>query len=152
MNRELKGSHVLIIALSAFAIIIAANLTMLFSATGTFPGLVVKNSYVASQGWNARTEAQQALAWQSAVSYRDGTLQITLADRAGTPVATDLVITLGRPTTDRDDVTHRVAVREGSASLSIALDQGTWRVDLATPDGKYRRSDRIHAGDSDAAR
>ena len=147
MTRELKGSHVLIIALSAFAIIIAANLTMLFSATGTFPGLVVKNSYVASQGWNARTEAQQALAWHAGVSYQEGALQITLTDRAGTPVATDLVVTLGRLTTDRDDISHRVVVREGVALLPIALGQGTWRVDLATPDGIYRRSDRVHVGE-----
>ena len=56
--RPLTGRKVLLIAVAAFAVILAANLAMLLAATGTFPGLVVKNSYVASQDWTARTDAQ----------------------------------------------------------------------------------------------
>ncbi|MEM1164482.1 MAG: FixH family protein, partial [Pseudomonadota bacterium] len=69
---ELKGGHVLMIAITAFGIIIAANMTMLFAATGSFPGLVVENSYIAGQGWNQRTQAQHDLGWTSEVLFQDG--------------------------------------------------------------------------------
>ena len=52
MTKELTGRHVLIITLAAFGVIIAVNLVMAFLAVGSFPGLEVKNSYVASQDFD----------------------------------------------------------------------------------------------------
>lgn len=46
--KELTGRHVLLMFVAGFGIIIAVNLTLAFSAVRTFPGLEVKNSYVAS--------------------------------------------------------------------------------------------------------
>ena len=63
--KPLTGRKVLLIAVAAFGVVIAANLAMLLAATGTFPGLVVKNSYVASQGFDAKTAAQRAEASQT---------------------------------------------------------------------------------------
>ena len=48
MSQELTGQKVLAITATGFAIIIGVNITMAYSALSTFPGLVVKNSYVAS--------------------------------------------------------------------------------------------------------
>ncbi|MEM9970975.1 MAG: FixH family protein, partial [Pseudomonadota bacterium] len=44
MVKELKGWHVATMFVCGFAIIIAVNLTLAFSAVRTFPGLEVKNS------------------------------------------------------------------------------------------------------------
>ena len=68
--RELTGRHVLVITVSAFAVIIGVNLTLAYQAVATFPGLEVQNSYVAGQGFNDRKAAQEALGWTLVPSYR----------------------------------------------------------------------------------
>ena len=95
--RPLTGRKVLLIAVAAFAVILAANLAMLLAATGTFPGLVVKNSYVASQGWDRKTEAQRALGWRAAADYGDGTVRVAMTGRDGAPVrGLSVVAVVGR--------------------------------------------------------
>jgi nitrogen fixation protein FixH len=131
MTKELKGFHVLMIALSAFAIIITANLAMLFAATGSFPGLVVKNSYIASQGWNDRTAEQQALGWTTQVFYSGETLGIELANADGTAAElAGLDVTIGRPATDAQDQTF---VLEGQSPyrIPVLLAPGKWLVRIA---------------------
>lgn len=133
--KRLTGRGVLIIALAAFGIIIAANLAMLFAATGSFPGLVVKNSYVASQGWDRRTAAQRALGWQASAAYRAGALHVTMTARDGKPV-TGLTITavVGRPASTREDI--HLDLAEGSAGYVAPLDlaPGRWRVEISSTD------------------
>ncbi|MEM7060213.1 MAG: FixH family protein [Pseudomonadota bacterium] len=136
MIQELKGRHVLLIAVTAFAIIVAANMAMLFAATGSFPGLVVKNSYVASQGWNAKTKAQQVLGWNSEVSYQDGTLTLSLSDADGHAVR-DLKLraSIGRPGTDRYDQPIDFLQTAAGYRAQVALSAGIWQVRLKTLDG-----------------
>ena len=50
----LTGRKVFFITAGAFAVIIGVNVTMAVLAVGTFPGLEVKNSYVASQSFDAK--------------------------------------------------------------------------------------------------
>ncbi|MEM1383809.1 MAG: FixH family protein [Pseudomonadota bacterium] len=137
--RELKGWHVLAIALSAFAVIIGANMTMLFSATGSFPGLVVKNSYVASQHWNRLTATQRALGWQVGSDYEDGILTVRLTDESGAPVPGLAVqATVGLPATDVED--REIALREAAAGYfaPVPLAAGQWRVALRAVDAEGR--------------
>ncbi|MEL7345657.1 MAG: FixH family protein, partial [Pseudomonadota bacterium] len=49
--RQLTGWHVFGMFALAFGIIISVNMTLAFQAVRTFPGLEVKNSYVASQAF-----------------------------------------------------------------------------------------------------
>lgn len=149
MTRELTGRHVLVIAVTAFAIIIGANLTMLFAATGSFPGLVVKNAYVASQGWNARTEAQAELGWTVAVDYEAGALRILLADRDGRAIAAvPMEIRVGRPTVDTDDTMHNVLTGPGGVAVPVDLDHGYWRVEMRTTDGtEWQTTARLFIGE-----
>lgn len=142
MTRELTGRHVLLIAIAAFGVIVAANLTMLFSATGTFPGLVVKNAYVASQGWNDRVAAQEALGWQAEFSHRADAILITLTDNEGRPVRdAALTATLGRPTTDAEDRTYALAWTDAGYEIPVALTPGSWRIDLeAAGDVAFRKT------------
>ena len=136
MTKRLTGYHVLAIAGGAFAIIIGANLAMLFAATGSFPGLVVENSYVASQDWNRRTEAQQALGWTVEIGYDGGEIAVTLTGRDGAPGdGADLRLIVGRPSSQADD---RELTARGGAGLYRAaaeLAPGLWRIEVHTASG-----------------
>ena len=56
------GRHMLAVVCTFFGVVIAVNVVMAIAATGTFPGLVVANSYVASQGYNELLAAARAQA------------------------------------------------------------------------------------------
>ena len=60
---KLTGWHVLAIFVGCFSVIVTVNLTLAYNAVATFPGLEVKNSYVASQHFDAERRAQEALGW-----------------------------------------------------------------------------------------
>lgn len=60
---EIRGIHVLSAFVVGFGIIIAVNLTLAINAVRSFPGLEVKNSYVASQGFETARAAQDELEW-----------------------------------------------------------------------------------------
>ncbi len=135
--KPLTGRTVLLIAVAAFGVVIAANLAMLLAATGTFPGLVVKNSYVASQGWDRKTAAQRALGWRAAAWYGDGTLRVTMTGRDGAPVTgLSVVAVVGRPASAREDVRLELAEgAEGYAAL-LVLAPGMWRVMITGADAE----------------
>lgn len=132
-ERPLTGKKVLLIAVAAFGTVIAANMTMMFAATGTFPGLVVKSAYVEGQGWNDRKAAQEALGWEAALLYESGALTIDLGEAAA---GTALELLIGRPTVDAED--RRATVRAGEP-LAIALAPGAWRIEMkAMGDAPYQ--------------
>ena len=85
-DHPLTGGHVLAIVALFFGTVIAVNGVMAWLATGSFPGMVVKNSYVASQQYNARIAAERALAAQgirAAVTTTGGYLHFELRDPTG---------------------------------------------------------------------
>ncbi len=135
MTRELNGRHVLAIAVGAFAVIVGANVAMLVAAVGSFPGLVVKNSYVASQGWNKRSEAQAALGWKTAVSYNGQQLFVRIRGKDGLPVqGLALSARLGRPSSAAEDRVITLAGTPDGYRAEAALSPGVWRIDLSAPD------------------
>ncbi|MCV3271739.1 FixH family protein [Roseobacter sinensis] len=102
--KQLTGRHVALIFVSAFTVIIAVNLTLAYSALSTFPGLEVKNSYVASQHFDKNRAAQQALGWSVLAQARGDEVVLSITDTAGRPVqVAELDATLGRATHVRDD-------------------------------------------------
>lgn len=127
--RELTGRHVALIFVTAFSIIIAVNLKLAFSAVGTFPGLEVKNSYVASQSFDARRSAQQALGWQVSARTEEDQVILTIQDAQGTAVQVQsLTATLGRATHVQDDMTPLFTF-DGTAYVAHApLSAGNWNI------------------------
>ncbi len=84
MTRPFTGRHMAAIIISFFAVIIAVNLTMAYFARSSWTGLVVKNSYVASQSFNRDAEIarqQQALGWQMTLSVKREAVQFIVLDR-----------------------------------------------------------------------
>ena len=137
-NRRLKGSHVFLITVSAFAIIIGVNFTMAFKAVSTFPGLEVKNSYVASQSFEARRAAQTALGWNVDASVSDGILSIAFTDAETKVVAPETVsVLLGRTTSSADDQRPELAFNDISFTAPVDTSKGLWtlRINATAGDG-----------------
>ena len=81
MTRRFTGWHFTVIIIAFFGVVIAVNLTMAVFATRTFGGVVVENSYVASQNYNDWLDAakrQQKLAW-SIEAALDEQRRVTIA-------------------------------------------------------------------------
>ena len=147
---EFTGRHMLVIMLAFFGVIIAVNLTMASFANSSWSGLVVKNSYVASQEFNEKAaagRAQAALGWSATMAFADGEFVYSLADKDGKPVRIDgAVAQFRRPITDVED--QSVALMKtgsGRAAASISLRDGAWIVEvdadagMATPYRDVRR-------------
>lgn len=66
MRGEFTGKRMTVVIVSGFAVIIAVNLLMATLAVRGFGGVIVENSYVASQQFNSwlnAAERQKALGW-----------------------------------------------------------------------------------------
>lgn len=128
-ERKLTGWHVLAIFVGAFGIIIGVNLTLAYSAVATFPGLEVKNSYVASQSFDARRDAQEALGWDVAADARDGEVILSITDEAGKPVqVVDLEAVLGRATHVKDDMTPNFVFNGRAYVAQVDVERGNWNI------------------------
>ena len=101
---RLKGWHVLTGFVSAFAVIISVNVFMATSAVRTFPGLEVKNSYVASQEFDRRRTQQEALGWTVLADWTGGMVHLSITDADGPVRVKDLHAVVGRATQVADDV------------------------------------------------
>lgn len=65
-RKRFTGRHITIILVAFFGVVVAVNVTMATFAARTFGGVVVENSYVASQRYNewlAAARKQDALGW-----------------------------------------------------------------------------------------
>lgn len=126
---ELTGRHVFAITTGAFAVIIGVNVLLAVKAVSTFPGLEVGNSYVASQGFDARKAAQVALGWRMEAGYTQGRMVLTFTDREGLPVrVSDLEVLVGRTTEAAQDVWPVFAPVGDVYEADLALDWGKWMV------------------------
>ena len=134
---EIKGWHVLAGFVLAFGTIIAVNLTLAFNAVRTFPGLEVKNSYVASQSFDANRDAQLGLGWEVSARVEGNVLRLVVLEtgQAIAPIVEDAVF--GRATSVVDD---QVPAFEWDGTALVApvdAGPGNWnlRVRLRAEDG-----------------
>ena len=131
-KRGLTGWHVLALFCTMFGIIIAVNITLAVSAVRTFPGLEVKNSYVASQSFDRDRTAQQALGWTVSASMERDLLVLQIDDDLGPVAPTITRATLGRATHVGDDRELNFKF-DGTAHFAGAagLAPGNWNLRLA---------------------
>lgn len=126
-ERKLTGWHVFGIFAAAFGVIIAVNVVLAVKAAGSFPGLVVKNSYVASQTFNDRKAAQVSLGWNLDVTYRNAALVFDFQDKSGQPVQLDsLDVLIGRATNVRDDIKAQPLFNGTTYDYVVPLKDGVW--------------------------
>ena len=126
-ERKLTGWHVFGIFAVAFGVIIAVNVLLAVKAAGSFPGLVVKNSYVASQTFNDRKAAQVSLGWDLNIGYLNDKLVFDFRDQGGQPVQLgSLDILIGRATNVSDDITAQPLFNGSTYDYAVPLKDGVW--------------------------
>ncbi len=92
------GKHMLGVMIAGFGIVAAVNFYMASLAVGGFHGIVVENSYVASQkfnDWISEAKADQALGWETRAA-RDDAGHVVLST-AGVPSGATITAELRRP-------------------------------------------------------
>jgi len=130
MIRELKGWHVASGFVVAFGIIITVNLTLAFNAVRTFPGLEVKNSYVASQSFDVDRAAQEALDWDVTALLDGDELRLTILE-SGMPIAPEIEQAIfGRATFVGHDQTPNFVFRDGALIAPVDAGSGNWNLRL----------------------
>ncbi len=135
-TRQITGRHVLLVAVAFFGVVFGANMALVVAATGSFPGLVVKNSYVESQLWNDRKAAAEALGWDATVGYGEGRIRVEIAGPEGAAVEdAALVAIVGRPAQAETDRRLVLAPVDGGYEARIALAPGNWRAAIETVQG-----------------
>ncbi|TGD67662.1 nitrogen fixation protein FixH [Tabrizicola sp. WMC-M-20] len=137
---EFTGRKMAIVMVSFFGVIMAVNFLMAYKAVSTFPGLEVKNSYVASQKFDTIRAAQQELNWTMTPDYdaADRRLYLAFTDSDGQPAQiTDLSVLVGRSTAARDDQTPDFTYAANLWTTPLDLEPGKWllRVEARAVDG-----------------
>lgn len=127
--KTLTGRHVALIFCGCFSVIITVNLTLAYNAVKTFPGLEVKNSYVASQHFDENRAAQEALGWKIYAESRGGEVSLSITDEVGAPVeVARLDATLGRATHVQDDQTPDFKFNGSRYVAPATLAAGNWNL------------------------
>ncbi|MGB8817275.1 MAG: FixH family protein [Rhizobiaceae bacterium] len=130
-GKPFTGVHMLAVLGLFFGTIITVNLVMAYYANSTWSGLVVKNSYVASQEFNSKVadvKAQEALGLKGRLTAGNGIVHWTLTNAVGTPADTIAVqVLFRRPVTDKADFTVDMAKdAAGNWTGKHALADGVW--------------------------
>lgn len=131
------GWHMLGIMVLFFGTIITVNVVMAWNAISSWSGLVVQNTYVASQQFNGKVEAAKAFAasgLEGALQISDGRVIYRLKDAQGKPVLADAVtVTFKRPVDEREDFQLAlVADGKGNYSAMREMVAGQWIADIST--------------------
>ena len=136
------GWHMLAIMLAFFGTIITVNFTMAYFATSTWSGLVVKNTYVASQEFNGKTAAIKemlatGIAGDLSVDTKGMRYRLTLPNNV--PVVADSVLAdFKRPVGEHQDFELVLTpAGDGLYLAETAVLPGSWIVEIkATKGGK----------------
>ena len=136
------GWHMLAIMLAFFGTIITVNFTMAYFATSTWSGLVVKNTYVASQEFNGKTAAIKemlatGIAGDLSVDAKGMRYRLTLPNNV--PVVADSVLAhFKRPVGEHQDFELVMTpAGDGLYLAETAVLPGSWIIEIkATKDGK----------------
>ena len=137
-ERRFTGWHAFAMLFAFFGVVVAINVYMARDAFKTFGGLVVENSYVASQdfnGWLDEAKRSKALGWQAQVKRRaDRRISIVLA---GAPAGTLLTGLAWHPLGRMPDIPLAFTVQNGGNYLSDKqLPYGRWTLRLEARSGK----------------
>lgn len=131
------GWHMLGVMVLFFGTIITVNLIMAWNASHSWSGLVVQNTYVASQQFNGKVAEAKAFAAsgiEGNLVIEGGRITYHVVDAKGEPViANDIAATFKRPVDEREDFT--LALTPQGPGLFVAerdIMPGQWIVDIST--------------------
>ncbi len=135
MTRTFTGRHMTLILVAFFGLVIAINFTMAYFASSTFGGLVVDNSYVASQqynGWLKKAREEKALGWTLAVRRGEADRLDATLNSADAPLRGAMIEATARhPLGQLPDVLLRFRPVDDGRYVSVEkLPAGRWIVHL----------------------
>lgn len=144
MIRRFTGWHMLAIMVAFFAVVVGVNVTMARFAIGSFGGVVVENSYVASQrfnGWLARARTQDKLGWRVVPGIDvKGRLQIAATDAQGALIGGRMAVTARHPLGRVPDRTIEMRATPRGFVAETPLPAGRWKLRIVlTSGGKNAR-------------
>lgn len=150
-SQGFSGRHMLLLALAFFGVIIAVNVGMATLAMRSWTGLVVDNSYVASQEFEEKRlahEAQRAAGWQATLTYLPGAARLVIVDGQRTPVELgDVSLKINRPVGGHDDQVVRLERRQdGAYEAAVTLPSGLWEATVTatkTALGPFQLNQRV---------
>jgi nitrogen fixation protein FixH len=141
------GWHMLGVMCLFFGVVIGVNITMAVFAGSSWSGLVVKNTYVASQTFDddvREVERMKAMGWQSHLQVSAHTVAYSLTNALGVAVRADKVsAAFSRPVgEDQDRVVALQRAPDGHFEAAHDLSAGQWLVTVtAVKDGERIYSD-----------
>ncbi|WP_027168927.1 FixH family protein [Mesorhizobium sp. WSM3224] len=156
-GNEFTGKHMLLTVLGFFGVVVGVNVTMATLASASWTGLVVENTYVASQQFNGKAKegrAQAALGWAGRLTIASGEVRYSLVDVRGKLVRLHGVRILFRhPAYDAQDGAVTLAAASGGNRQSAGEfaapykpKDGVWIVEIDADAGlasPYRDVRRI---------
>jgi nitrogen fixation protein FixH len=130
-GKEFTGRHMWFLVAGFFGVIVAVNVGMAVVSSTSWTGLVVQNSYVASQEFEEKRiahEAQQAAGWDARFTYEPGRAELIIIDGAGRPVELGTVtLKVNRPVGGHDDQAVTLEpLGDGRYAAALDLGAGVW--------------------------
>lgn len=144
-DRPFTGRKMALLLVSFFAVVVGVNMLMARLANATFGGVVVDNSYVASQdfnGWLKQAQAEKALGWKRVIA-RDAAnrIVITVIDSAGHPIAAAKVTAVAEHPLGQRPTTRLTLQETAPGAYSAVLEPGRWRLNvMVEADGQIWRT------------
>jgi nitrogen fixation protein FixH len=143
------------LALGFFGVIVSVNVGMAVVASRSWTGLVVDNSYVASQQFEGKRlahEAQRSAGWQAVLTYAPGVAKLVIIDGARAPIDLgDVSIKLNRPVGGHDDKVLALGrAPNGGYEATVDLPPGVWDATVTAPQtalGPFELQERIRVED-----
>ncbi|WP_067738429.1 FixH family protein [Novosphingobium naphthalenivorans] len=146
-RKPFTGKHMTLILVAGFGVVFAVNFLMASLATSTFGGVVVENSYVASQHFNRwldEAAKEKALGWKVDVQRRtDGRLTAALT---GVPAYPTVKAIARHPLGRKPDVALTFQKDVSGAFVSDKpLPEGRWilRFDIEAGGEVWRGEDQV---------
>jgi nitrogen fixation protein FixH len=131
MTGEFTGRRMAFVMVSFFTVVVSVNVLLAVLANSSWTGLVVQNSYVASQHFDevtSKLEKSAAMNFQAGLSYRDGQVRLLLRDAGGKAIPVrSIVLKLGRPSHESEDRTLPMTCSAaGDCVAAVTLGPGVW--------------------------
>ncbi|OWK25346.1 cation transporter [Rhizobium yanglingense] len=138
--RGFTGRHMLLVMVTFFGVVISVNFTMAWYASSTWSGLVVENTYVASQQFNNKAAAMKAMAASGiagTLSFSADAIHYDIRKKDGSPAAVDEVaLNLKRPVGDHEDFQLAAEkIGEGQFEARHVVPEGDWIVEITSRHG-----------------
>lgn len=141
----------LYVMLAFFGTVITVNVMMAVLARTSWTGLVVENTYVASQEFNRKAQEgreQTALGWTGTLTIADGAVRYGLSDASGMALAPrSVTATFRHPAYEQEDrVIPLARTEDGTFESKETVRDGVWIVEIDADVGRqkpYRQIRRV---------